>query len=112
MGRQFGSTLGLALIGTLFLSLLFKGFSEDLKRNTETFHTNPAEFQGLLSHAPKAVEKLQTLSPEMQTFVKQSLMNAYIDGFFWINGLAILVALLGLAMALLLIQRKTRPELD
>ena len=112
MMRQFGATLGLAILGTVFLDVQGDRFAEDLKRNTETFHISHHSFQGLLSKKPEAIKALETLSPESQYFVTSSYTNSYIDAFSVINVIACFAALTGLVLALILIRKRTRPEID
>lgn len=112
MVRQLGGTLGLAILGATFLHIQSDHFAEDLKRNTETFHLDPHHFQGLLSEKPQAIETLNKLSADSQHFVTNSYTNSYIDAFFTINVIAGLAAILGLVLTLLLIKKKTRPEID
>jgi EmrB/QacA subfamily drug resistance transporter len=110
MIRQFGATLGLAILGTIFLDVQWDRFAEDLKRNTETFHMSYHPFQGLLSKKPEAVKALQTLSIESQYFVTGSYTNSYIDAFSVINVTACFIALIGLVLALILIRKRAGPK--
>lgn len=110
MLRQLGGTMGLAVIGSLFLNVQFGVFASNLKHSTDTANLNPLEFQGLLSGTPEAKENLQKLSELMQAFVKQSYLNSFVDAFWWINSAAIIVALIGLVLALSLIKKKKKQE--
>ncbi len=106
MLRQLGASLGLATIGTLFLNVQGKYLLGSFQKNTETSQIAPIEFQGLLSKAPEAVNKLQTLPTAVQDFIRKSFVEAYIKGFSAINIFAICIASLGLAFALSLIKKK------
>lgn len=108
MLRQLGGTMGLAVIGTVFLNVQFGQFSRDLKRNVATENINPLAFQGLLSDSPAATKMLETLPELSQTFVKKTYLISFVDAFWWINTVAILVALLGLALALTLIKKRKK----
>lgn len=108
MLRHLGGTLGLAIIGTLFLHVQFGQFSSDLKRNTVTENLSPLEFQGLLSSSPAAIKRLHSLPELSQDFVKQSYLHSYVKAFGWINSLAIVFALLGFTLAIILIKKKKK----
>lgn len=110
--RQLGGTLGLALIGTLFLNIQIGQLSSDLKRNVYTENIDPKKLEGLLSSAPEAMEAMQMLPEQSKAFVKQAYLNSFIDAFWWINSVAIVVALMGLFIAVSLIKKKTQPKLD
>lgn len=106
MLRQLGSTLGLALIGTLFLNVQGKNLLSALQKNSETANLQPKDFQGLLAKTPEALAKLQTLPTVVQSYVEKSFMGAYIKGFWAINIFAVCIASLGMAAALILIKKK------
>jgi len=112
MIRQLGATLGLAVIGSLYVFVQMGNFSRDLKKNVDTMNMTPEEFNGLLSKVPEALEKLDTLPEGSQAFVQQSALHSYIEAFMAINILSMLTAILGLALALVLIKRKKRPEIE
>jgi len=112
MIRQFGATLGMAMLGTIFLDVQESHFAEVLKRNTETLHLDPHQFQGLLAKKSEALQALTNLSSTSQEFVKNNFLNAYIDSFWVINLVASLIAPLGLIIAISLIRKKNRPEID
>ncbi|NGX37983.1 MAG: hypothetical protein K1000chlam2_01152, partial [Chlamydiae bacterium] len=112
MLRQFGATIGLAILGSVFLNVQGTQFSEDLKLNTETVQLSAKEFQGLLSKTPEALEKLKTLSKQGQAFIEQSFLTSYINGFWAINVLALVTALIGLGFVIWLVKKKTRPEIE
>ncbi|NGX27457.1 MAG: Multidrug resistance protein Stp [Chlamydiae bacterium] len=110
--RQLGGTLGLAIFGTLFLNVQEGEFAKDLKHNIDTEALSPMEFQGLLSKTPEAITALKKLPEQSQTFVEQTYLHSYIKGFWSINFLAIIMALVGLILTLLLIRQKTRPKIE
>lgn len=112
MIRQFAATMGLAMIGTIFVGVQTDRFSEDLKKNTETTHLSAGSFQGLLAKKPAALKAMENLSEQSQQFVLSSYTNAYVDAFFTINIVAFFIGILGLVGALLLIRKKVRPEID
>ena len=112
MLRHLGGTLGLAVMSTLFIKINETQFAQVLKNNVQTASVNPNEFQGLLAKTPAAVQKLQTFAPQTKQFIEQSYLTSYINGFWWINALAIVMAAIGLIFAILLIKKKTQPEIQ
>jgi len=96
MLRQLGATLGLAIMGSLFLTVEHDHFSKDLQRNTATMQSTAEEFQGLLSKTPLALESLQKLPAQAQTFVKQIAVHA----------------IAGLLLSLILIKKRTQPDIE
>ncbi len=105
MIRQFGGTLGLAIIGTILLNVQSSRFTTTLAENAATKNLNPKAFQGLLAKAPEAIEKLQTLPAGVQAYVEKSNLQAYIDSFWMINILAVIMACLGLIFTLTMIRK-------
>jgi len=112
MVRQLGATLGMAVIGSVFASMNFNLFSIDLKKNLDTATADPNEFDGLLSKVPEAVEALNKLPPESQTFVEKVALNSYFDAFTSINIVAMLAAVVGLFLSFWLIKVKKQPEIQ
>lgn len=112
MLRQLSATLGLAIMGSLFLTVQEGQFSEELQNHTATATIDPEQFQGLLSQAPQAVAALQKLPSDAQTFVKQIFINSTINGFWGINTLALVIAVCGFFVALSLIKRKKQPNIE
>lgn len=110
--RQFGATLGLAILGSVFFNIQEHSFAMNLKRNTETLNEKAKSYQGLLAKNPDAIKAFQKLSPESQDFVTSSYTNSYIEAFTVINVIASLIGLLGLALALIFIKKRSRPNID
>jgi EmrB/QacA subfamily drug resistance transporter len=112
MLRQLGATLGLAILGTMFLNQQASTFAKNLKHNVDTLQANPKAFQGLLAHSSRAVDALKGYSEQTQAFIKQIFANAYIQSFWSINVLAMIMALVGLAFVWLLVKKKDPPEIE
>ncbi len=106
MLRQLGGMLGLTLLGSLFLHVQTAEFAKDLKQNVATENIDPLAFQGLLSKTPEALNALE------KAFVKQSLIHATTDGFWSINVLVIVMALIGLSCTLILIKKNKPPAIN
>lgn len=94
MIRQFGATLGFAIFGSIFLSLL----DQRLLRA----QINPEQFSGLLAKTKTAMSAFNDLSNEAQAYVWQSTVKASSDAFWGINLLALIVTILGLIAILVL----------
>lgn len=110
MFRQTGATLGLAIFGTLFLSISSLQFSKALSQNVETVQLDPEAFAGLLAQVPSSTQAFESLTPSTQEFVKINAKLSDISAFASINRLAVFVAVLGLGTALLLIHGKARRQ--
>ncbi len=105
--RQFSSTLGLALFGTVYSSISFKKLGQFLHAKETTMSLTPEEFEGLLSKSPKAMHNMDRLRPGDALYVFQSAKNAFLDAFLSINLSAALLALVGIVIAWKLL--KNRP---
>lgn len=108
--RQFGSTLGLALFGALFLQIQTSQFSSALFQNPKTYHFDPSDFEGLLSDAAPAVQAFNRLTTSTQNYVQTSFVDATNNAFFWINWGAVLFAVLGLISAIFLMKHYLSSE--
>jgi MFS family permease len=97
--RQFSSTLGLALFGTLYSSIYFDKLGRSLLAKATTMSLNPKQFEGLLSKSPSAMHHMDPLSASDALYVFQSAKNAFLDAFLRINLCAAMVALLGILIA-------------
>lgn len=112
MFRQLGGTVGLALLGSAFLTMQQGEFAKDLARNQSTETINVKDLEGLLSKAPDAMDVIKPLSAADQHYVVQSARNTTIHAFWGINLIAMLSAVAGLIASLLLIRRAHRPEIE
>lgn len=110
--RQFSGTLGLAIMGSLFLSVQNTTAAKSLAGNPATASANPKQFQGLLSNTPESIKALEQLPEKVQFLIKQSFVDSYVQGFTAINTLALVFALIGLSLALWLIKKKTQPDIE
>jgi len=97
--RQFSSTLGLALFGTIYSSIYFNKLAQSLAANESTKSLNPSEMQGLLSHSPTAMQSLEQLSSTDAQYVFLSATNAFLDAFFSLNLSAAAVTIVGILIA-------------
>jgi MFS family permease len=97
--RQFSSSLGLALFGTLYASVYLNHLRGFLKTNHNTADLSPLEFEGLLSKAPNAIHALDQLSTRDAGYVFASAKSSFLDAFFWINLIGALIALFCIALA-------------
>jgi EmrB/QacA subfamily drug resistance transporter len=105
--RQFSSTVGLALFGTLYSSIYLGKLTRSLADNQSTKSLNPNELEGLLSRSPAAIGHLDGLNKSETYYVFQSAKNAFLDAFFNINLSAALVTIVGILIAWRLM--KNRP---
>ncbi len=93
--RQFSSSLGLALFGTMYSAIFFRHLGKDLQSNPATSKLGPTQFEGLLSHASPAVKNMNALPPADATYVLHSAKAAFLEAFTWMNLIAALLALVG-----------------
>lgn len=112
MLRQLGATLGLAIMGSLFLTVEHNRFAENLQRNTATLSADPSQFEGILAKTPKALEALHKLPSSAQSFVEKIALEANLEAYFAISLFALLTAAVGFILALILIKKKTRPDIE
>jgi EmrB/QacA subfamily drug resistance transporter len=104
--RQVGATLGMALIGTIFLHQFNHFFSSQLLQNPSTKQFNPEDFEGLLAGSPKALSTLHGLSPNEAHFVTTSYQSSFTNAFAQINFLAAAIAILGFIAAFFLLKKR------
>ena len=97
--RQFSSTVGLALFGTLYTSIYFNQLGKFLQEEASTASLSPFSFEGLLSKSPAALKAAESLSPHAMQYVVHSAKNSFLDAFFWMNLSAICIAVIGIAIA-------------
>jgi EmrB/QacA subfamily drug resistance transporter len=100
--RQFGSTLGLAVFGTVFYQCFYWKFARGLEHIGQGL--NPYRYEGALSHNPQALKALQELPEDTGALVTQTMTDALVDAFDLINILAIGIAFIGLCIALRLLK--------
>ena len=97
--RQFGSSVGLALFGTLYSTIYFGHLGKSLEGNRTTAALSPTQFEGLLSRSPEAVLAMDRLPSSDAMYVLESARSSFLDGFFWINLVGGLIALCCVAFA-------------
>ncbi len=98
--RQFGSTMGLAVFGSLFYQWHFSRFSHSLAKNLPTEKLDPSPFEGLLSQKPSALQHLHALPADTASFVQESMISSFVSAFHLINFFGALCALVGLWIAM------------
>ncbi len=108
--RQFGSTLGLAILGTLFFQTQDHSLQISFEQNQQAAGLNPEIFKGLLSKTSPAVNAYANLHPDVAPFVQASLKNAFLAAFSTINIFAMIFCAIGLALAFSML--KDRPIHD
>ncbi len=97
--RQFSSSVGLALFGTLYSSIYFGNLGKFLESHRTTAALSPVQFDGVLSKAPDAVHLLDRLPASDAMYVLASAKTSFLDAFFWINLVGGLIALCCVAFA-------------
>lgn len=98
--RQFSSSLGLAVLGTVFYQWYYWKFAHNLTKALPDIPLAPYHFEGLLSHNPQALQALHKLPADIANAVKTTMTAALVSAFDLINAIAILVAFIGLCCAL------------
>ncbi len=104
--RQFSATVGLAVFGTVFSSTQLTRLTQYLHSNPSTSKLSPQLFEGLLAHAPHAVDAVNLLPSSETAYIVQSSKIAFLDAFFRINFLSGCVALLGIFIAFKLMKNQ------
>lgn len=103
--RQLGSTMGVAVIGTLF-SIFHKTHFEGLMQNDhETKNLHSGLFDAILNETGEALQMMDHLSEEMTDRVIENFDMAYHQAFTMINALAFCLAVFGLVFVRLLLNR-------
>jgi len=104
--RQFATTLGLAVIGSLFIHIHYNDLAKALSANPETRSFDLNEFEGLLAKCPSAIQAYQNLSEHTAGIVMESFKQTYITAFSYINLFAALIGVVGLFFAIFYLKRK------
>lgn len=97
--RQFSSSLGLALFGTIDSIIYLTHMKHFFVENPGTQHLSPEPFEGLLAKAPNAVKAMNALPSGNSSYVLEAARVSFLDAFFWINCIAALIALSAIALA-------------
>ncbi|MBS0603428.1 MAG: MFS transporter [Verrucomicrobia bacterium] len=93
--RQFSSSLGLALFGTVYSSIYYSHLGNSLQKNPGTAQLQPEQFEGLLSRSPAAVKIMASLPHVDAGYVLQSAQAAFLDAFTRMNLLGAILAAVG-----------------
>jgi EmrB/QacA subfamily drug resistance transporter len=111
--RQLGGTIGMAVIGTLFLHREINRLRHYFKEHPITQNLDPALFENILySTSPEA--EFSKLPLATADAIKVNYIEAYISAFQLINLFSACLALIGLAIAFFLLAHKPQslnPEL-
>ena len=110
--RQFASTLGLALFGTIFFQWHEKRFSEVLHSHTATKELSTKTFEGLISQSPQSIQAISQLPKTSAAIVLEGDKIATISAFSAINFSALIFAAAGLAIGFFLLKNASREEMD
>lgn len=104
--RQFGSTIGLAIFGTLFATIQREKMQNQLLSSPETSGIQAGDLEGVLSHSSHAMQTLSTFSASTQELVSQFAKNAFNKAFIVMNIGAVVVALIGFLIAFKLMRNQ------
>ena len=97
--RQFSSSLGLAIFGTLYSTIYFGHLNKFLQSDKNTQSLSSMQFEGLLSKSPDAVRTLEKLPQAESSYVMQSAKTSFLDAFGTMNLFAAAIALTGILIA-------------
>lgn len=97
--RQFGATLGMALLGGVILTIQHLRLNFLMKGEPSLHGVDSRSLDGLLSNAPSALEALQRVPQGEISFVKASYLKAYVTAFSGLNLVAAGIAVVGIIIA-------------
>lgn len=97
--RQFSSSLGLAVFGTLYSTVYLSQLGKSLLSNAETATLSPAQFEGLLSKSAESLHRIEQMPTKEAEYIFASAKSSFLDAFFWINLIGALIALCSIAVA-------------
>jgi ABC-type sugar transport system permease subunit len=103
--RSIGSTVGVALFGTIYANRLATYIPEKV---AELKASNPAALAGA---SPEAFEALKNNSEVLNTFtpeLKSSILNAFVNSFHDVFLSALPITVLGIAFALMVREKPLR----
>ncbi len=103
--RQLSASVGMAVIGSIFLYRQSALLGRELVQNPKTAHLDPEQFEGLLSSSPSALAALDHLTTETALYVKEAVLETYVSAFLDINAIAAFTALAGLFLAYALLKK-------
>jgi DHA2 family multidrug resistance protein-like MFS transporter len=109
--RQFAATLGMAVIGTLFIYSEQNHLTKLFAENSSIRNFSPSDFEGLLSQAPGAVAALSKLPYDIAQLIRREYANAFESAFSFINFVASGIAVLGLLCGIIFMTKELKePE--
>ena len=97
--RQFSSSVGLALFGSVYASMYSGHFAQFLQKNPSTAELTPQLFEGILSESPQALTNMGALSPTEAQYILESAKMSFLDGFSRINLIGALIAFSSMLIA-------------
>ncbi len=106
--RQFGATLGMALLGGFILSVQHIRLTFLMKGDPSLKDVHARSLDGLLSKAPAALDALRSLPSTEIDFVKTSYLKAYATAFSGVNLLAAAIAIVGIILTCIFLGRHPR----
>lgn len=104
--RQLGGTIGMAILGAIFLHRLLNLLAIHFEQNEATLHLNPVTFEGILSSTPDALSALSNLPLATSTIINQYYIQDYASAFSVINITCACIALFGLCLAYFTLSKK------
>jgi EmrB/QacA subfamily drug resistance transporter len=103
--RQLGGTIGMAVLGALFLHRLLNLLATHFQQNEATLHLNPVAFEGILSSTPDAQSALNSIPLATATTINQYYIQDYASAFMMINIIGAIIALFGFCLAYFTLSR-------
>lgn len=97
--RQMSATVGMAVIGSVFLHRQYSLLGAELQQNPQTAKLDPAAFEGLLASSPGAVQAVQELPKNISIYVEEAVLETYVSAFLDINIFSAVIAAVGLILA-------------
>ncbi len=106
MLRFVGATLGVAVLGAIQARIKMATFSRDLLQNPGTETLNPYDYEGLLTGVSSSLAAASSLTPDLMTYVKDSLFHATTWAFSSINLVTAGVALFSFLLTSFFFKKK------
>lgn len=110
--RQFAATLGMAILGTLFLNFEHNELAYLFAKNPVTKDLSPSLFDGLLSQSPLAMEQISKFSGETAGLIRVSYIQAFKIAIRNINLVALSVSILGFLFALFFLTKELKEPME
>lgn len=101
-----GSTLGVAILGSILVNVQYYEFSSLLMAKRAVRSLDPQQFEGLLSNTPSALNALKALPTILQEYVLKSFRDSYSLGMLFSNLTAAILVAFGLVAIFWLISER------